>query len=210
VSEYLTDEEQAERLKQWWKENGRSILVGIVVGLGLFGGWQGWQTHLETQAVGGSAAFDRYMTLSGQGNLDAMKAAQENLAASYPDSTYADLAALDLAGRLVEEQQLDQAQEKLRTVYEQSSSNEIRHLARLRLIRVLLASETLDEAETLLNEESPESLAGEVAALKGDLARLRGDYQTARAAYEQARTLGGGESGWLELVLQNLPQQQEG
>ena len=30
MSDYLSDEEQAERLKQWWDDNGTSLIVGPV------------------------------------------------------------------------------------------------------------------------------------------------------------------------------------
>ncbi|MDH5355953.1 MAG: tetratricopeptide repeat protein, partial [Gammaproteobacteria bacterium] len=33
-----TDEEQVEKLKKWWQENGRSVIAGIIIGVGgLFG-----------------------------------------------------------------------------------------------------------------------------------------------------------------------------
>ena len=50
MSEFLTEEEQVERLKQWWKENGRSIIAGVVIGLGVFGSWQGWRAYQIQQA----------------------------------------------------------------------------------------------------------------------------------------------------------------
>ena len=35
---YNNDEQQAEAIKEWWKENGKAILVGATLGLvGMFG-----------------------------------------------------------------------------------------------------------------------------------------------------------------------------
>ena len=37
-----TEEEQVERLKAWLKENGLSIVFGIVIGVGGIGGYNYW------------------------------------------------------------------------------------------------------------------------------------------------------------------------
>ena len=35
---YNSDEQQAEAIKEWWKENGKAILIGAALGLvGMFG-----------------------------------------------------------------------------------------------------------------------------------------------------------------------------
>ena len=44
VDDYLSDREQEEALRNWWRENWRWILGGVVLGLGLLAGWQYWQT----------------------------------------------------------------------------------------------------------------------------------------------------------------------
>ena len=44
VEEYLTDRDQEEALRNWWRENWRWILGGIVLGFALLGGWQYWKT----------------------------------------------------------------------------------------------------------------------------------------------------------------------
>ncbi|MEW8396328.1 MAG: tetratricopeptide repeat protein, partial [Candidatus Thiodiazotropha sp.] len=40
MSEYQTEEEQVEAIKRWWKENGTSVIAGLVIGLGGIFGWQ--------------------------------------------------------------------------------------------------------------------------------------------------------------------------
>ena len=42
MSDHLTDEEQVEKVKAWLKENGTSIVAGVVIGLGGIFGWQFW------------------------------------------------------------------------------------------------------------------------------------------------------------------------
>ena len=38
VEDYLTDRDQEEALRNWWRENWRWILGGVVLGLALLGG----------------------------------------------------------------------------------------------------------------------------------------------------------------------------
>ncbi len=49
--EYETEEQQVEALKEWWAENGKAVIAGIVLGAGVIGGWTFWKGHQEKQAV---------------------------------------------------------------------------------------------------------------------------------------------------------------
>ena len=41
-----TEEEQVEKLKAWLKENGLSIVMGIIIGVGGIGGYNYWNPFL--------------------------------------------------------------------------------------------------------------------------------------------------------------------
>ena len=43
VDDYLSDREQEEALRNWWRDNWRWIIGGVVLGLALLGGWRYWQ-----------------------------------------------------------------------------------------------------------------------------------------------------------------------
>ena len=47
----LTDEEKLELLKKWWKENGGSIITGVVLGLALLFGGKAWFAYQDRQAA---------------------------------------------------------------------------------------------------------------------------------------------------------------
>ncbi|MGU3844696.1 YfgM family protein, partial [Vibrio diabolicus] len=40
---YDTEEQQVEAIKDWWKENGKAVIIGAVVGLGGLFGWRYYQ-----------------------------------------------------------------------------------------------------------------------------------------------------------------------
>src|SRR3990172_7860913 len=66
VDEYLDEREQAEQLRQWFKENWLWMVTGVALGLGGLYGWQGWNASLDrrsqeagTRFVAMLEAFDR-------------------------------------------------------------------------------------------------------------------------------------------------------
>ncbi|PAR85254.1 YfgM family protein, partial [Vibrio cholerae] len=40
---YDTEEQQVEAIKDWWKENGKAVIFGAVIGLGGLFGWRYYQ-----------------------------------------------------------------------------------------------------------------------------------------------------------------------
>ena len=59
MDEFLSDEEQGERAKQWLRENLLFIVAGVVLGLGGLYGWQEWQVFTANKAGDASELFDQ-------------------------------------------------------------------------------------------------------------------------------------------------------
>ena len=62
MSEFRTDEEQAELVKKWWSENGTSIVATVAV---VAAGWFGWTKYEENVQQTGEAASAVFNQLSG-------------------------------------------------------------------------------------------------------------------------------------------------
>jgi predicted negative regulator of RcsB-dependent stress response len=60
VDEFLTDDEQGEALKTWWRENWAWVLSGVVIGLCLLGGWQYYQRFKIQRAEAAAEALDQF------------------------------------------------------------------------------------------------------------------------------------------------------
>jgi predicted negative regulator of RcsB-dependent stress response len=86
-----TDEEQAEQIKKWIKENALQIIMGVSLGLGGLWGfdyYKGQQHQQDLQARG------YYLSVvANPSNTDALKALKEN----HAQSTYAQQADLIMA-----------------------------------------------------------------------------------------------------------------
>ena len=57
-----TDDEQAEDIKKWWKENGLSVAAGIALAVAALFGWEYWQKYQITQAESASTLYSEAQT----------------------------------------------------------------------------------------------------------------------------------------------------
>ena len=42
MADHITEEEQIEALKRWWDENGKQVVLAIVLTVGGYFGWQAY------------------------------------------------------------------------------------------------------------------------------------------------------------------------
>ena len=54
MSDYLTDEEQLDKLKKWWEENGLMLAGAVVLSVAGVIGWN-WYGEREAAAIAGSS-----------------------------------------------------------------------------------------------------------------------------------------------------------
>jgi predicted negative regulator of RcsB-dependent stress response len=183
----LTDEERLDLIKKWWRENGSSIITGVVLGLAVLFGSKAWFSYQETNA---QTASNIYVTLmSALETGDALAVAEKTgvLVSEYGGTPYATIAALAMAKIKIEAGELNDAQAQLRWVLDNSKSEIFRDTARLRLARVLIAMEDLDAAEALLQEPvSGNAFDPLYTEVKGDVNIARGDIPAAHLAYQEA------------------------
>lgn len=185
--DYETEEQQVEALKQWWKDNGRSVIVGIVLGVGVIGGWQAYGSYNESKAL---EASDRYAEVLEALNDESTRGQAVELAETLQDeqgdSLYATLASMAAARALIEAGDLDGASEKLQWAVDNSPQPDVKELAVIRLARVLGANDEVSEALSVLPVNPSAAYVGFVEDIRGDLLVKNGDIDAARAAYQKA------------------------
>ncbi len=182
-----TEEQQVEALKKWWKENGSSIITGVLLGLAVLFGAKAWFSYEESQAGIASNIYTGMMAALEMGQDEVVTERAGVLIADYPRTPYATLAALALAKVKLEQGELEAARVQLQWALDNSDSEMLRQTIRLRLTRVMIDADDLDGAEALLGEVEPgAAYAPLYAELNGDILLARGDAGNARAQYEQA------------------------
>ncbi len=185
-----TEEEQIENLKKWWKENGPSVLFGVVVGLGGLFGWHAWQDYKARHATEASALYTELLlkmdaATQSTGESDELVT---TLRTKYDNTVYASLAVLAAAKQAVDRNDIDTAIGHLEWVIKQADQPEIAITAKLRISRLYLAQGKFDKVESFLKDQYPKAYTAAVEELRGDLLVAKGSPETAREAYQRALT----------------------
>ena len=205
--EHLTEEEQVEALKKWWKENGTAIIIGIVVGLGVVIGVRYWFSYQETRAVKASDAYNSFTESVARKDTAATQKLASEMFDKYKGTSYAALAALQMAKQDVTANNLGEAEKQLRWAMANPGHKTIGLVARQRLAEVLVAEGKLDEALTLLDQVKDPTFDPRYALIRGDILRKQGKDEKAREAYQLAltdSTLTGKEREFVEMKLDDL------
>lgn len=200
---YASDNEQVEMLEKWWRDNARSILVGVVLGLaGLFG-WQGWQSYVDKQGQLASAEYEAVLHAQTEISKEVALQRGQQLLASYDKSAYAILGAWQLAKLKADSNEWPAAQAHLQWALAHAQQEELQHISRLRLAQVSWVLGQHQEALDILKVADTGSFSGLYAVLKGDIYLDMSDPGAARAAYQQALAAGV-TADWLRLKLDDL------
>ena len=202
-----SDAETVEKMKKWWDENGRTTVVGLVIGLGGVFGWSGYNTFQEQSAEAASLLYQQVVTSAEQDKFEDVRKHGDVLMTEFPDSGYAPLTALYLAKAALADKRPDEATAHLTWVKGNAPLPELQLVATTRLARLALDAGKLDEAQALLDGAEPGKFKNMFAIVRGDLLLKQGKPAEARKAYEEAMeelSIGNGEYQRLRLKLDDL------
>jgi len=186
VEVYTSEKEQVEVLRKWWKENGKSVISGLLIGAVAVMGYRYWSDYRHQQAVSASIEYQQLLGELGANKKDAVEKRTAYLISKYGDTPYSTAAALVSAGLEISNGDLTAAQTHLRWVIDHSKTASLKHIARLRLARVLMQDKQFQQALSLLSEVDGEKFAPLYEMLKGDAHIALGDKAAARTAYQHA------------------------
>ena len=214
MADYLTDEEQAERLKAWWDKNGTSLVVALVVALAAVIGWRYYQSYSTDQANAASEAFRTY--LDARAAAEPVDDALRVIDSEHEGSAYHVFTLFYRAADQVEDEDWEEALALLERAVDLAGERNLRDAARYRAAKLLYQLDRLDAcAEQLASIKSP-GLAAQVAELSGDVAVARGDIDGARQAYRNAVAAARSDAGgvlpgvrMMELKLASLVEPQD-
>ena len=179
----FSDDEQLEKLKSWWHENRWSIITGLVLGLGVVVGWNGWQQYTTSRAESASVLYERMLTADTDANADTAEALASELIRDYAKLGYAGKAALLSAKLAAQHGDYIAAAERLRWIIAESAEPGMVHVARLRLGRVLIAVGDYVQAGSVLNVADRGAFESQYAELLGDVYGAQNQLDKARDAY---------------------------
>jgi predicted negative regulator of RcsB-dependent stress response len=181
-----TEQEELEALQKWWKENGRTVVVGLVLGLGGVFGWTAWQSRVEATAERVSVDYQSMVEMAASDDHSEALLRADQIVRDQPDSEYAALAGLLGAKSAFAIGRTDDANRLLGWVAENASRAELRDVARIRSARLLLDQGESDAALTMLARTSTSAFAATVEELRGDILIDNRQSEAAAKAYETA------------------------
>ena len=200
----IEEEQEINQLKDWWKENGKTIIVAFILGVGGMFGWRYWQAHQAEQIAQASAQYDA-LIYSAQQDEQAKKANIEQFVQANSKTASAVFALLDEAKKATEKQDFTAAEVNLNQALTQSQDEVLTSIVALRLSAVQFQLGQLDNALTTLNQVKGESFNARKAILTGDIQVAKGDKVAAKNSFEQAQQSGSQlEQQMAKMKLNNL------
>lgn len=183
---YASDEEKAEEIKQWWRDNGRSIIAGVVIGVAAVFGGRYWLNYQQVQAEHASVIYQQSAAYTSQQDTEAAQAATQELMQNYKSTAYAVFAAMQMAESSVNQGELSAAEDYLSWVVDHAELNSHQELAKLRLARLMFSQGKNEQALELTTASEVSAFSSMFAELEGDIKLAMGDKAAAHAAYQRA------------------------
>jgi predicted negative regulator of RcsB-dependent stress response len=199
--------EQSELVQKWLRDNGVSIIAGIVIGLvGIFG-WQQWRNHQARNESQASQLYQQMQIAQASGKPDTASQLTDQLMKDYAKSPFTVFAVSDRARQQVQAKQLDKAEASLKWAESHATAPALKSLTLLRIAQVELARDNGKEALATLERIPADSYQGLAQELRGDVLVKLGRPDEARKAYQAALSTMGKEApqrGALQMKLDDL------
>ncbi|MGL6030045.1 MAG: YfgM family protein [Legionella sp.] len=186
MSVYMTEEEQLESIKKWWKRNGNMITILISLILLCVAGYRYMTWHDAKITQQASVTYENMMVSLANHDIKSVRAYASELIKDHGHSVYADAAHLTLAKVYVDKNKLQQARDELQPVAAKSSMPALKQIAKIRIARIYAAEKSYDHALKELNLIDDKTYLPVVNELKGDIYGAQGQFQEAVNAYRLA------------------------
>ena len=200
----LEEQEQLDEIKHFWKQYGNAITWVLIVVLGAYAAWNGYQYWQRNQAAQAAAMFDEVEKVAREGDADKMQRAFNDMKERFASTAYAPQAGLLIGKTLYEAGKVDGAKAALTWVAEKSSDAGYASVGRLRLAGVLMDSKAYDEALKVLDTGVAEEFAALQADRRGDILLAQGKKAEAKDQYLKAFKLFDERTDYRRLVLVKL------
>jgi predicted negative regulator of RcsB-dependent stress response len=182
----LQEQEQLDALKAFWNKQGTLITWALVLVLGAFAAWNGYQYWQREQANKAGAMFEELDRAALAGDAEKAGRVFADLKQNFPRTAFAQQGGLVAAKAQAAKGLADPAKASLTWVAENGIEDEVRTIARLRLAGLQADGKQFDEALKTLDAAKAEGFEALIADRRGDTLMAMGKKPEARAAYQAA------------------------
>ncbi|HEY7866518.1 MAG TPA: tetratricopeptide repeat protein [Psychromonas sp.] len=195
IEGYETEEQQVVAIKNWWKENGNTLIIAAVVGLA---GLWGWRFYNESVITGQEEASQAYSDMLVKFESKGAEAGLEDIKtfiADNQDNNYGVLASLLLAKEAVQQKDFALAKAQLVQLQSQNEYAPLNAVINLRLARVEAQLGEDEQALKTLALITEPSFLAKANQVKGSIYLKMGDIEKARTAFQEAINASQGNVG---------------
>ncbi len=182
----LEEQEQLAQLKHFWKTWGNLISWLLILVLGSYAAWNGWQYWQRNQAAKASALYEEVEKAVMARDLQRVERSMADMKDRFGSTHYAHQAALLSARSLAESGKHEPARALLAWSADKAPSPVWRDLARVRLAALQWDTQSADDALKTLQANFGAETAPLAADLRGDLLLSKGQSAEAVSAYRTA------------------------
>jgi predicted negative regulator of RcsB-dependent stress response len=182
----LEEQEQLDQLKHFWKQFGNLITWALILVMGSFAAWNGYQYWQRNQAMKSAQLYDEVDRAAKAKDLPKLERAFGDIKDKFGGTEYAQQAGLLASKVFFENDKVDVAKAALTWVAERSGNAGYQAIAKLRLAAILADNKAYDEALKLISGDVPKEFDGLVADRKGDILALQGKSTEAKTEYSKA------------------------
>lgn len=182
MADYLTDEEQLDKLRNWWARNGLALVVSVVVAVLIVVGWRWYSAHRSDTVARTSDLYVDYLAATGAER----ETIEATLASEFPDSSYHVLMLLRDAKALADAEDAAGALAKLEAALAIKPGQPLDDLIRLRIARLQQQLDQTSAALETLSRVKSLGFRALVLELKGDIHMANNERDLAREAYAAA------------------------
>ena len=183
---HFAQDDETEKLKQWWKRNGTGIVAGIVIGIGGVSGIQGWRMYQDYQTGQASMYYEQMLVAVAEEDNGTVVRAADTLVTSHSETGYADIARLMLARLAADAGNHGETEAALENLLSVTKDPAMAHTARIRLAVLALQAGKPDRIKALAAEGQNEGFASQYQELLGDALAEAGNWGKAQQAYQTA------------------------
>jgi predicted negative regulator of RcsB-dependent stress response len=182
----LEEQEQLDQLKHFWKQYGNQLTWLLIIVLGAFAAWNGYQYWQKNQAAQASVMFDEVTKVARGAEPEKVERAFNDMKERFASATYTHQAGLLAAKALVDAGKPDGAKAILTWVSEKSGDVGYASIARLRLSALLMDAKSYDEAFKVIDSVDDPAFGALASDRRGDIFMAQGKKSEAKAEYLKA------------------------
>lgn len=194
MDDLLSEKEQIEEMRAWWRDNGRYVISGVVLGVAILFGWNQWKDYRQTTRLEASTRYETLANEVSDGDLEAAETAANDLYENYASTAYAALARLAMARLYMDKGRDQDAADTLDALLALPDNVELQMVGRLRLAKIYLYQEKPQQVIDLLSGFEDSAFSARYDEIRGDAYAALGRVADAAAAYGRAVADNSGEA----------------